>query len=77
MCEVCRGWSWRCVRCVESGAVRCVELCRGWSCEMCGGDLQMTKLPTAQDAFPSTRPHQLWDMSYLVYIPLLSGKPFS
>ena len=23
------------VRCVESGAVRCVELCRGWSCEMC------------------------------------------
>ena len=22
-------------RCVESGAVRSVELCRGWSCEMC------------------------------------------
>ena len=42
----------RCVRCVEGGGVkcvrcvegvRCVEVCRGWSCEMCGGDLQMTR----------------------------------
>ena len=25
----------RCVRCVEG--VRCVEVCRRWRCEMCGG----------------------------------------